>query len=338
MKRLQSAVTGARQRKRLLVIVSVLLIGMAVGAKIGFMRGPSQGPPGQAQLAGSAGDGLLVDTRRNATTQAEMDANLLRQAAWGGAEKVRSLLREGADVNTTDSNGDTPLILAAFHGSTEVVGVLLEHGADTNARNKAGSTALMEAAARNKAEIVTLLLASGSGAEVAAKEEAGSIAADAAGEKNARSKAQEPADHYAASGVNTPYARPAGSAVGKTRAMSTAGSEVDGRDRGDGTALTRAAARGDIAAVQLLLADKANPNLADPKDGRTALGIAAAQGRADIVRALLAGGADPNKRDRSGDTAMSIVQRTGKIQIGRLLKQAGAKTPSYRQVLSEGKP
>ena len=57
----------------------------------------------------------------------------LHSAAFeGDAERVRELLKKGADPNVRDEDGDTPLHDAASVGHVNVVRLLLEHGADPN--------------------------------------------------------------------------------------------------------------------------------------------------------------------------------------------------------------
>ena len=86
----------------------------------------------------------------------------------GDKQKVKSLLRQGADVNRPDvicykdgRRAVTPaLISAAFNGDTEMLQILLEAGADVNARDDEGSTALLECV-MEYAPCVELLLKAG---------------------------------------------------------------------------------------------------------------------------------------------------------------------------------
>ena len=56
--------------------------------------------------------------------------------------KVRSLLKDGANVNARAMGGLTPLHVAAWEGYFEIVKLLLENGADPEIRNKDGRTPL----------------------------------------------------------------------------------------------------------------------------------------------------------------------------------------------------
>jgi ankyrin repeat protein len=65
--------------------------------------------------------------------------NLHKAAFAGDVERVKELLKKGADPNTKDKKGRTPLHAAAYKGHVEVVKLLLEHGADPNIKiNTAG--------------------------------------------------------------------------------------------------------------------------------------------------------------------------------------------------------
>ncbi len=93
----------------------------------------------------------------------------------GDKQKVKSLLRQGADVNSPDvicykdgRRAVTPaLISAAFNGDTEMLQILLEAGADVNARDDEGSTALIECAMGGAPCVEVLLKA---GADVNARD------------------------------------------------------------------------------------------------------------------------------------------------------------------------
>jgi ankyrin repeat protein len=118
----------------------------------------------------------------------------------------------------------------------------------------------------------------------------------------------------------------------------------------------QAAARGDVAAVRLLLRERVDVNAADA-DGATALHwvvwrddletadeliragasvaaanafgitpayIAAENGNVAILRKLLEAGADANTADRTGDTLLMAAVRAGKLDAVRLLLERGA--------------
>lgn len=66
-------------------------------------------------------------------------------AREGDSERVRSLLREGADVHALDDLGRTALYYAAFARCAEAVTALLAAGSDPNRGDEGGVTPLMAA-------------------------------------------------------------------------------------------------------------------------------------------------------------------------------------------------
>jgi ankyrin repeat protein len=120
---------------------------------------------------------------------------VVEAAASGNREAVRSLLKEGADVNTAQADGMTalhwaaqkgdvelaklllyasanvrattrigaytPLLIASRNGDAAMIRTLVESGADPNSATTNGTTALMLSAAAGKADAVTLLIEKG---------------------------------------------------------------------------------------------------------------------------------------------------------------------------------
>jgi ankyrin repeat protein len=80
------------------------------------------------------------------------------------AEVVRSLIRNGADVNATNERGDTPLTLnARRHGAGAIIRALVEAGADTSAKNGEGKNAFFLAWDGRNFNALKVLLACGAG-------------------------------------------------------------------------------------------------------------------------------------------------------------------------------
>ena len=87
----------------------------------------------------------------------------------GDAELTQMLLFAGANVKaTTRLGGYTPLMMAAEQGHATVIAALLSGGADAKAANALGTTPLMLAAASGNPQAVTTLVENG--AEIEAKE------------------------------------------------------------------------------------------------------------------------------------------------------------------------
>jgi ankyrin repeat protein len=82
---------------------------------------------------------------------------LINSANNNDLEKVKELIKAGADVNATDWNKETALMWSSRRGYTKIVAELLKAGADVNLKDNGGSTALMEATAQKHIDIVQLL-------------------------------------------------------------------------------------------------------------------------------------------------------------------------------------
>jgi ankyrin repeat protein len=106
---------------------------------------------------------------------------LLEASKKGDVEKVKKLLKEGADVNAKDKYDMTPLHSAARNGHIEVVKLLIEKGAYVNANDKNGWTPLHFAAFSGHIEVVMLLLEHGADPNI--KNNEGKTAIDIAREK-----------------------------------------------------------------------------------------------------------------------------------------------------------
>jgi ankyrin repeat protein len=74
----------------------------------------------------------------------------------GDAEKARSELAAGADVNAADAHGWTPLHFAAQAQSASVVQLLLERGGNVHASDAHGNTALWRAVFAYKNDPATI--------------------------------------------------------------------------------------------------------------------------------------------------------------------------------------
>ena len=96
------------------------------------------------------------------------------------ADAVRTLLKNGDDVNAAQGDGMTALHWAARNGDAELAQMLLYAGANVKATTRLGGyTPLLMAADQGHAAVIAALLTGG--ADAKARQRAGHHAADAGG-------------------------------------------------------------------------------------------------------------------------------------------------------------
>ena len=164
------------------------------------------------------------------------DAPVADAAARGDLEAVRSLLREGADVNAPQGDGMTALHWAAERDDAGLIGVLLYAGARVDAGTRIGHYTPLHLAARGAGSAVVELLL------------------DAGGDPNASTTNSGATPLHLAAAAGDP------AVVG---ALAEAGADVNGREGAWGqTPLIFAAGNNRVAAMEALLAAGADLSLA----------------------------------------------------------------------------
>ena len=198
------------------------------------------------------------------------DTPVVDAAKIGDVERLRSLLKQGVDVNAAEGDGMTALhwaafrddldiaeillyaganvgartrvnaisalVLAARNGSAAMVEMMLDAGADANAAMSIGTTPLMAAATSGNADAVKVLL--DHGADVGATENAqGQTALMLAASYNRSAAIKILMDHGADPAVTTKVVNLA------NRGRGRGGQQAQGQGRGRGTAQA-AGARG----------------------------------------------------------------------------------------------
>ncbi len=180
-------------------------------------------------------------------------SDLHSAASAGDAERVRELLKKGADPNAKNEYGNTPLHEAAFRGHVDVARLLLEHGADPNIQSKNGLTPLHEAASHGHFDVVELLLEHGADPNIK--------------------------DKYG----NTPLHKAASEGhVNVVKLLLEHGADPNIQNKDGWTPLHYAALLGHVDVVRLLLEHGADPTV---KDGRwkTPLDLAREEGYDGVV-------------------------------------------------------
>jgi ankyrin repeat protein len=100
-----------------------------------------------------------------------LDQELVDAAFICDVDRVRDLLRRGADPDARNDEGRPPLVSAVLGGSLPLLEVLLKGGAEVDARDPHGWTALHFAAQEVLPEMAERLIAKG--ADVNAQDEEG---------------------------------------------------------------------------------------------------------------------------------------------------------------------
>ena len=278
----------------------------------------------------------LIDAARNA------DANALRTLIRQGADvnaaaadgttalhwasyrdnldMADALIRAGAKVDAANDLGATPLWTASMNGSAAMVRRLLQAGAHPNLALLLGETPLMLASRSGNADVVTQLLDKGANV-------------------NARGPRGQTALMWAVAEQHPEVVKVLLSHGADIRAQSDTLSQVmavppHGKLEynrsipfGGETALMFAARVGDLASAQLLLSAGANVNDKDAW-GVSAMVLAAHSGFTEMVEFLLDKGADANAVG-PGFTALheAIMRRDEKMVTALLAHGANPNTP-----------
>jgi ankyrin repeat protein len=99
---------------------------------------------------------------------------------------------------------------------------------------------------------------------------------------------------------------------------------IDAEDATQLTQLMRAAARGDLKAVERLLDQKADPNVRSSGEHLTALMFAAYHGHTAVAKALVAKGARLDLKDDAGAAAVDWAAFADHKELAKLLSGKGA--------------
>ena len=298
-----------------------LLLSHGAAANAQTRKGPIPAftPPCKGTGCGSEGVGInrggLPDRGRRAEARGGMTP-LLYAARDGRLEAARALVASGADVELADVNGIRPLLMAVLNNNLNVARLLLEKGAQVNADDFWGRTPLWAAVEYRNLDMNNRDQDSptDNGVDRGPILEFIKVLIDAGADVNARTREVPPSRRWLYS-------------LG----------DVSWVDFTGQTPFLRAALSGDTAAMRLLLAHGADPNLAT-QAGTTPLMAAAGvnwvvaqtyteskQALVDAVTLCLELGADVNATNSMGLTALLGAANRGSNDIIELLVSRGAR-------------
>ncbi|GIL46013.1 hypothetical protein Vafri_3096 [Volvox africanus] len=217
-------------------------------------------------------------------------------------EIVRVLLHWGADPNTQGSkNGTTPLLIAVENNHLGLLRVLLEAGANPNLPDTNGCTPLLAACTEGHLEMARVLLEYGAKPNMQRRDGWTALM----GATLNRSTAM--AELLLAAGAQHSVLVPPGELL----AM-------------ESTPLMAACGEGSLELVRLLLAEGADPNVANSA-GQTALWCACRGGQAEAVQELLTAGAVLRPRGQAAaPSALVQAAQSGNRRCVELVLEAGA--------------
>jgi ankyrin repeat protein/beta-lactamase regulating signal transducer with metallopeptidase domain len=275
----------------------------------------------------------LIKNGTNVNTKGNSGRTALHYAAEKGFTDIAELLiSEGADVNARNESRGTPLHRAAALDHPEVVKLLIAKNVDVNARDNVGNTPLHLAARRIKKDAVELLM--NKGADVNVRNNQGHSPLDFALSWNRMENAKlllgrgaEISDIYQAIRLGD---------AGKVKDFIGAGTDVNLKNQNGSTSLHIAAAAGNTALLELLIEKGADVNAKNNR-GQTALCIAVSNDNKEMVKLLIEQGADVNTKDENSHTPFDIIlsrnqrqisQNTNHAEIREMLLANGAEVMS----------
>lgn len=261
-------------------------------------------------------------------------------------DRVRQLIRAGADVNATNNYGANAMQLAAEVANRDILKLLLDAGADADSPNPEGQTALMLVARTGDVDAARLLIRQG--ATIDARESWG----------------QQTALMWAAARrhpammellIREGAAIDAVSAIRDYNSHVTAEGRAKRLDSGGLTPLLYAVRENCKACVDVLVKNEVDLDKPDP-DGVSPLLLAILNANWDIARQLIDAGADiqqwdmfgqaplfaaVSNRNESGLTVDGVMNESDGLDIIRMLLDGGANPNMqlfYRPARARGGP
>jgi len=202
-------------------------------------------------------------------------------------------------------NAATVMAWAADNGHIDIVKILIAKGVDVNARDRdgRGNSALICAVWSVDVPMVRLLIKNGADANVGNSNWTPLMTAAWAMGTSNRTKRD---------------------VLTILKLLLAKGAKVNARDSAGQTALTLAAAVGDVASLRVLLRAGAYIHTRDKK-GNGALMGAIQHHRPDTIKFLLKQGINANARNKEGTSVLAYAEECEAAEIVQLLVQHGAR-------------
>jgi ankyrin repeat protein len=221
---------------------------------------------------------------------------LLRALKNGDITAVRSLVRNGAEINSAEPDGTTPLHVAVLRNDTESVELLLRAGASARATTRYGVAPLYLACVNGNAAVIEKLLAAGADPDTALPE----------GETALMTAART-------------------GAVPALKALLARGANVNAKEGWKGqTALMWAAAENNADAVKTLIEAGADIKTRTRSGALSAYLFAARAGHIDVARIVLDAGANINETLPDGTSALLLTIMNAHYEAAAFLVDRGA--------------
>jgi uncharacterized protein len=237
--------------------------------------------------------------------------SLIDAVKEGERTTIRTLLKQGADVNAAEADGTTALHWAAHNGDLATLNALIQAKASINVKNRYDIAPIWLAAANGHADVVEALLRAGADPETTRGQSGETVlmvAAMAGHVPVLQRLVAYGANPNAVDAVRkqTPLMWAAAEKnLAAARLLVEAGAKIEARSSSGLTPLAFAIRSGSTETALGLLDLGADLNAKAP-DGTTSLGLAIINAHWDLATRLLERGADPNEKDPRG-TPLQLV-------------------------------
>lgn len=241
-------------------------------------------------------------------------------AANGDLKAVRDELENQVSVDVKTECGLTPLHVATLFGQSEVAQLLLSSGADVSLTDSEGNTALHMAAFLGRTDIVCLLLDAEADPELRNHLGFSSLDNVAITWNAALKDSYHHVERVLKTKLDLEQLR-----ADRTKILRLLASEsAIPPDRVPSVSLWRAAMTGNTAAVEQHIRAGTDINAKEDLSGSTPLVVATTFGKVEVVRILIEAGADLEARNNSGGTALHVGCFCCQPEAVELLLNAGA--------------